>query len=96
MAATTLLPDLITQIAIPVCAVVGIVFALVQWVLVSKVKLTTEKSHSGDAKNGFTEALIEEEDGVSDHSVVQKCAEIQAAISEGEFRSIFMNLFMRL
>lgn len=83
MGEATLLPDLVTQILIPICAFVGIAFALVQWLLVAKVKLSTGKSSSADGKNGFTEALIEEEDGVSDHSVVHKCAEIQAAISEG-------------
>ncbi|KAL0451840.1 UNVERIFIED_CONTAM: Pyrophosphate-energized vacuolar membrane proton pump [Sesamum latifolium] len=92
MAETTLLPDLGTQILIPICALVGIAFALVQWLLVSKVKLSTDKSSSADGKNGFTEALIEEEDGVSDHSVVRKCADIQSAISEGGIFCPFMLL----
>ena len=35
----TLLPDLGTEILIPVCAVVGIAFSLIQWLLVSKVKI---------------------------------------------------------
>lgn len=87
MVSAAILPDLGTLILIPVCALVGIVFALVQWVLVSKVKLSSDKPHSSsssaDGKNGFTEALIEEEEGINEPSVVQKCAEIQNAISEG-------------
>lgn len=80
-----ILPDLWTQILIPVCAVIGIAFSIFQWILVSKVKLTVEK-HSPPAgeKNGHTDSLIEEEEGINDHTVVQKCAEIQSAISEGE------------
>ncbi|KAK6156542.1 hypothetical protein DH2020_010790 [Rehmannia glutinosa] len=89
MAESVLLPDLATQIIIPICALVGIAFALVQWVIVAKVKVSVDKSHSADGKNGFTEALIEEEDGGSDHSVVQKCAEIQNAISEGATSFLF-------
>lgn len=84
----TILPDLGTEILIPVCALIGIGFALVQWVIVSKVIVSTDKlsSSSGDGKNGsYAEALIEEEEGINDHSVVNKCAEIQNAISEGNY-----------
>lgn len=77
-----LLSDLGTEIIIPICAIIGIAFSLVQWVLVSKIKVTPEKSPA-DNKNGFTESLIEEEEGINDHNVVEKCAEIQNAISEG-------------
>ena len=44
------------------------------------------EKHSTPAgeKNGHTDSLIEEEEGINDHTVVQKCAEIQIAISEGE------------
>lgn len=80
----TILTDLGMEILIPVCAVVGIAFSLFQWYLVSKVTVGTDKSHSsGDDKNGYAESLIEEEEGINDHNVVQKCAEIQNAISEG-------------
>nr|GFA84280.1 pyrophosphate-energized vacuolar membrane proton pump-like [Tanacetum cinerariifolium] len=83
MGSTTLLSELGTEILIPICAVIGIVFSLFQWYLVSQVKVSVDKSSSsGDDKNGFTESLIEEEEGVNDHTVVQKCAEIQQAISE--------------
>lgn len=80
-----LLSELATEILIPICAVVGIAFSLVQWFLVSRVKLTPDRStSSNNSKNGYNDYLIEEEEGVNDHSVVTKCAEIQNAISEGE------------
>ncbi|PKI72696.1 hypothetical protein CRG98_006904, partial [Punica granatum] len=80
---STLLPDLGTDILIPACAVIGIVFSLVQWLLVSKVKLSPAgESNNSGAKNGYTDYLIDEEESVNDHSVVLKCAEIQNAISE--------------
>lgn len=78
-----LLSDLATEILIPVASVVGIVFALVQWVVVSRVKLSPEKQSAGGNKNGYGDYLIEEEEGLNDHNVVVKCAEIQTAISEG-------------
>jgi len=78
-----ILSELGTEILVPACAVVGIAFALVQWVLVSQVKLSPGKGTDGD-KNGYTEALIEEEEGINEHSIIHKCAEIQNAISEGE------------
>ncbi|XP_031108787.1 pyrophosphate-energized vacuolar membrane proton pump-like [Ipomoea triloba] len=84
----TILPDLGTEILIPVCAVIGIAFALIQWVLVSKVKLSPDNS-APTAKNGFSESLIEEEEGINDHSVVHKCADIQNAISEGATSFLF-------
>ncbi|GKA50496.1 pyrophosphate-energized vacuolar membrane proton pump-like protein, partial [Tanacetum coccineum] len=82
MGSTTLLSELGTEILIPICAVIGIVFSLFQWYLVSQVKVSVDKSSSSDKNGGFTESLIEEEEGVNDHTVVQKCAEIQQAISE--------------
>lgn len=83
----TILPDLGAEIFIPVCAIVGIVFSLVQWYYVSQVKLSPARdsahNNSAAAKNGYSDYLIEEEEGVNDHNVVIKCAEIQSAISEG-------------
>jgi hypothetical protein len=61
---------------VPAAAVVGILFALVQWYIVSGVSVGGE----GKGNNGY---LHVDEDGVSDAEVVAKCAEIQAAISEG-------------
>ncbi|EEF26850.1 hypothetical protein RCOM_1930180, partial [Ricinus communis] len=87
---STLLSDLGTEVLVPVCAIVGIIFSLVQWYLVSRVKLTSERhapglspSSGGGNKNGYNDYLIEEEEGLNDQSVVAKCAEIQSAISEG-------------
>ncbi|XP_047261066.1 pyrophosphate-energized vacuolar membrane proton pump-like, partial [Capsicum annuum] len=91
-AATTILPDIGTEILIPVCAVIGIGFALIQWVLVAKVKVNGKSSSVGggvDGKNGYAESLIEEEEGINDHSVVHRCAEIQNAISEGATSFLF-------
>ncbi|KAI8018638.1 hypothetical protein LOK49_LG04G02489 [Camellia lanceoleosa] len=81
---STLLPDLATEIVIPVCAVVGIVFSLVQWLLVSQVKLSADRNASSTTKNKncYTDYLIEEEEGANEHNVVAKCAEIHNAISE--------------
>jgi inorganic pyrophosphatase len=80
-----ILSPLATEVFIPVAAVIGIVFAVVQWVLVSRVKLSpTAAAASGGGKNGYGDYLIEEEEGLNDHNVVVKCAEIQNAISEGE------------
>lgn len=84
--ALPLLSDLATEIIIPVCALIGIIFSLVQWVLVSQVKLSPEKQSAPEKhKNGYNDFLIEEEEGINDHNVVAKCAEIQSAISEGPF-----------
>jgi hypothetical protein len=89
MAAAAILPELATQVLIPVAAAVGIAFAVVQWVLVSKVRLTPERrADGGAAKSGPSDYLIEEEEGLNDHNVVVKCAEIQNAISEGEKPSV--------
>lgn len=78
-----ILSDLLTEILIPVAAAVGIAFALVQWVMVSRVKLSPERQAPAGKKNGYGDYLIEEEEGLNDHNVVLKCAEIQRAISEG-------------
>jgi len=88
MAAPAFLPELATQVVVPVAAVVGIAFAVLQWVLVSKVKLSPDPRR-GDGSSpksgtGPSEYLIEEEEGLNEHNVVVKCAEIQNAISEGE------------
>ncbi|XP_073107476.1 pyrophosphate-energized vacuolar membrane proton pump-like isoform X2 [Elaeis guineensis] len=81
-----ILTDLLTEILIPVAAIVGIGFALIQWGLVSRVKLSPEKQGSpagSNNKNDYSDYLIEEEEGLNDHNIVVKCAEIQRAISEG-------------
>ncbi|KAL5996368.1 hypothetical protein ACLOJK_026445 [Asimina triloba] len=74
-----LMGETVTEIVIPVAAVIGIGFALLQWYLVSKVRV----SNSGE-NNGYNEKLLEdEEESVDAHQVVTKCAEIQSAISVG-------------
>ena len=92
----SILPDLGAEILIPVCAVIGIAFSLVQWVLVSKVKLSPGRdsgsaNNGAGSKNGYADYLIEEEEGLNDHNVVLKCAEIQSAISEGCFSFHFFS-----
>ncbi|CAN6194029.1 unnamed protein product [Urochloa humidicola] len=93
MAASAFLPELATQVVVPVAAVVGIAFAVLQWVLVSKVKLSPEPRRadgsSGKSSTGASEYLIEEEEGLNEHNVVVKCAEIQTAISEGATSFLF-------
>lgn len=82
-----MMSDLLTEVLIPVASVVGIFFSLLQWYFVSKVKLSPERQTRGahdHGKNGYSDRLIEEEEGINDHNVVVKCAEIQNAISEGE------------
>ena len=83
-AAMAILSALATEVLIPVAGVIGITFAVVQWVLVSQVKLSPAAAAAGGSKNGYGDYLIEEEEGLNDHNVVVKCAEIQNAISEGE------------
>ncbi|GMP91381.1 hypothetical protein CsSME_00042107 [Camellia sinensis var. sinensis] len=76
------------EIVILVCTAIRIVFSVFQWVLVSKVKLSLEKPSLAAAavnKNrGSTESLIEKDEGLNDHNVVQKYAEIHNTISDGE------------
>ncbi|KAJ0091584.1 hypothetical protein Patl1_13926 [Pistacia atlantica] len=94
----TILPDLGTEILIPLCAIIGIGFSLFQWVIVSKVQLSPSRASSTSSpnsgagaanKNGYSDYLIEEEEGINDHNVVLKCAEIQSAISEGATSFLF-------
>ena len=88
-----ILGELGTQVLIPVAGVIGIVFAIAQWVIVSKVKVTPgAASAAGGGKNGYGDYLIEEEAGLNDHNVVVKCAEIQTAISEGELPPLVPSL----
>ncbi|XP_072997406.1 pyrophosphate-energized vacuolar membrane proton pump 1-like [Typha latifolia] len=92
------------QILIPLAAVIGIGFALFQWFLVSKIKISGELGE----ENGYADNLIEEdgeeeeEEGVDRRVAVAKCAEIQSAISVGarsflfteyKYLAIFMVIF---
>uniref|UniRef100_A0A453T6Q9 H(+)-exporting diphosphatase n=1 Tax=Aegilops tauschii subsp. strangulata TaxID=200361 RepID=A0A453T6Q9_AEGTS len=47
------------------------------------------RSRSPPSRDGASEYLIEEEEGLNDHNVVLKCAEIQTAISEGATSFLF-------
>jgi hypothetical protein len=78
-----LLSEGLTQVLIPAAALIGLVFALVQWFLVSKVRVSGEASDY----NGYKDSLIdagEFEEGVDNFEVSVKVAEIQNAISVGE------------
>jgi inorganic pyrophosphatase len=79
-----ILSDAATQVLVPLAAVVGIAFAVAQWVLVSRVKLSPSASAGARDKDVLGDSLIEEEEGLNDHNVVVRCAEIQNAIAEGE------------
>ncbi|XVF31456.1 hypothetical protein REPUB_Repub16aG0147600 [Reevesia pubescens] len=92
----------LTQLLIPVAALVGIGFALLQWFLVSRVKVS---GSAHDSNNGYKEKLIEvdeEEEGIDNLEVSIKCSEIQHAISVGatsflftqyKYLGIFMGVF---
>ena len=76
-----LLSEGLTQLLIPLAALVGLAFALLQWFLVSRVKV----SGSYGERNGYKDKLIgETEEGVDSLEVTIKVAEIQNAISIGE------------
>lgn len=88
-----ILSDTATELLIPLAAAIGIAFAAAQWFLVSRVKLSP--SSLGDS-------LIEEEEGLNDHNVVLRCADIQNAIAQGatsflfteyQYVAIFMSIF---
>lgn len=80
--------EALTQILIPVAALVGIGFALLQWFLVSKIKI----SSGSELEDGCNDMLIEEdvqEEGIDSDATVTKCADIQKAISEGATSFLF-------
>lgn len=85
-----LLSETLSEILIPVAAVIGIGFSLLQWLLVSRVKVGPEKASSRN--NGvYNEFLLDEadEDGTDVRNAVPKCAEIQNAISLGATSFLF-------
>ncbi|KAG6482925.1 hypothetical protein ZIOFF_059564 [Zingiber officinale] len=68
--------------------------------LFTNVLITADAEGTG--KNGYSEYLIDEEEGLNDHNVVVKCAEIQRGISVGatsflfteyQYVGIFMAIF---
>ncbi|XP_040380509.1 pyrophosphate-energized vacuolar membrane proton pump 1-like [Oryza brachyantha] len=75
------------EVLIPLAAVIGIVFAVLQWYVVAKVAVP---SHSGEGggkvgrgRESDGEGEEEEEEGVDYRGVEARCAEIQHAISVG-------------
>nr|WRQ20302.1 pyrophosphate-energized vacuolar membrane proton pump 1 [Citrullus colocynthis] len=76
----------LTQLLIPAAALLGIGFALLQWLLVSRVKVSSYPDDESQENN-----LIEggQEEGIDDVEVVAKCAEIQKAISVGATSFLF-------
>ena len=88
-----LLSEGLTQVLIPVGALIGIGFALLQWLLVSRVRVS---AGFGDERDGYKDRLIhgdeDQEEGVDNLEVTIKCAEIQNAISVGQF-SLFFSVF---
>lgn len=79
------LGEALTEVLIPLAAVIGLGFAVLQWILVSRIRLSSEPVE----KNGRPENLVggepeeDEEEGVDGPASVAKCAEIQSAISIG-------------
>jgi hypothetical protein len=53
----TLLLDITTEILIPTCAVVGFAFSLVQWLIISRFKVSlgndSDSNNIGAGKNGY-------------------------------------------
>lgn len=85
----------LTQLLIPAAALLGIGFALLQWLLVSRVKISDYSDMDESQENNLIEGGGEE--GIDDFEVVLKCAEIQKAISVGElFFSSVENLLLFL
>ena len=91
----------VADVVIPSCAAVGVAFALWQWFLVSKVKVSAYAA-SGNGHHGAVFRAEDDEDvGMGgDHDVeeegdgvvaVARCAEIQSAISVGEYRFLGSN-----
>jgi inorganic pyrophosphatase len=88
------------DVVIPACAAVGIAFALWQWFLVSKVKVSAYAAPGNGHHHGGPVFRMEDdgedvgiggdhdeevEEGAGDRTVaVARCAEIQSAISVGE------------
>lgn len=79
-AAYTLITSHFVNIFIPICGLVGIAFALLQWHIVSKIKVSPEAGRYNE--------YVAVEDGTDDQGVIHKVAEIQEAISKGELSDL--------
>jgi H+-translocating diphosphatase len=72
---------------------VGIAFVVLQWVMVSKVRLSPEwYADNSTGRSGPSFYFIEEDEALNDRNIVVKCAEIQSAISEGEMPRVLVTL----
>ncbi|KAJ4820793.1 K(+)-insensitive pyrophosphate-energized proton pump [Rhynchospora pubera] len=81
---------------IPVAALIGIAFALYQWYLVSKIKVSVDNQthENGNGNVNGENGTHEMEEGVDGLDVRKKCAEIQEAVSiEYKYLGYFMNAF---
>ncbi|GAQ85411.1 hypothetical protein KFL_002340010 [Klebsormidium nitens] len=74
-AAYTLITSHFVNWFIPICGLIGIAFALLQWHIVSKIKVSPEAGRYNE--------YVAVEDGTDDQGVIHKVAEIQEAISKG-------------
>ncbi|BBN09237.1 H+-translocating diphosphatase [Marchantia polymorpha subsp. ruderalis] len=100
--AETILGATFVTIFIPASCLIGILFALLQWYVVSLVKVGGGSSSNGN-KNGHSDYLLDSsEEGGDEASVIEKVKSIQEAISEGaesflvteyKYLAIFMSLF---
>ncbi|KAF0926459.1 hypothetical protein E2562_025303 [Oryza meyeriana var. granulata] len=70
------------EVLIPLAAVIGILFAVLQWYVVARVAVPSHVGCEGGGK-GERESDDDEEDGVDYRGVETRCAEIQHAISVG-------------
>lgn len=80
--------EALTQILIPLAAIIGIGFALLQWVLVSKIRVSSGSKLESEYNNKLIEE-DEQEEGIDSDDVVAKCADIQKAISQGATSFLF-------
>ncbi|KAL2629618.1 hypothetical protein R1flu_014304 [Riccia fluitans] len=100
MAETILSTSFVTYF-IPGACLVGILFALIQWFVVSKVKVGGDSVVNG-SNNGYSDSLLDSEEGGDEDAVMKKVATIQEAISEGaesfltteyKYLAVFMSAF---
>lgn len=83
-----------TEALIPVAAVIGIAFAVLQWYVVARVAVPSHAGEDGAGGKGGKggkgeEEVVDEEDGVDYRHVEARCAEIQHAISIGATSFLF-------
>eukprot|EP00890_Picochlorum_soloecismus_P004594 jgi/Picsp_1/5135/NSC_02498-R1_vacuolar h+-translocating inorganic pyrophosphatase len=96
---STLFPDSVATLGIPISAVAGVIFAIILWHRVSQIHVGGG-SASARSESGREYLLEEEQRGESE--IEEKVADLQAAISEGansflfteyKYVSVFMALF---